>query len=179
MKMWKIIVASTNPVKIQAVKEAFSRVFPKRNVLVSGKKIPSGVSDQPMTEAETLLGANNRASSSRKQFPEYDFFVGIEGGLSKVEKEMFAFAWVTILDRNGKSGRGRSGAFRIPPAVEALIDSGIELGIANDQVFGLEHSKQKQGAVGILTQNLIGRKDLYEPAIILALIPFIRAELFT
>ena len=39
-------------------------------------------------------------------------------------------------------------------------------------------SKKKNGAVGILTNNLIDRTKYYEEAVVLSLIPFIKNELF-
>jgi non-canonical (house-cleaning) NTP pyrophosphatase len=46
------------------------------------------------------------------------------------------------------------------------------LGEADDIVFGRSNSKQDNGAVGLLTDNVIDRAQLYEHAMILALIPF-------
>ncbi|MFK7922789.1 MAG: DUF84 family protein [Bacteroidia bacterium] len=59
-----------------------------------------------------------------------------------------------------------------------MVRSGIELGIADDKVFGKANSKQKNGAVGLLTHDLIVRETLYAPAVILALIPFVQADLY-
>ncbi|MEL7534480.1 MAG: DUF84 family protein, partial [Bacteroidota bacterium] len=51
----KIIVASRNPVKIEATRLAFAEVFPQAALELIGLSIASGVSDQPMDEAETKL----------------------------------------------------------------------------------------------------------------------------
>ena len=45
-------------------------------------------------------------------------------------------------------------------------------------LFSKENSKQKDGAIGILTKGLIGRINYYKPAIILALIPIIKKDFF-
>ena len=79
----KIIVASRNPVKIQATQAAFEAAFPQTAIQFEGISVPSGVSDQPMTEEETFLGASNRAQAAWNQPSEIDFAVGIEGGLSE------------------------------------------------------------------------------------------------
>lgn len=55
---------------------------------------------------------------------------------------------------------------------------GKELGEADDLVFGQTNSKQANGAVGILTDNVLTRTTFYEPAVILALIPFKNPELY-
>lgn len=49
----KVAVGSENPVKIQAVAEAFEKVWPKKKFEVIGTKVPSGVSDQPMSDEES------------------------------------------------------------------------------------------------------------------------------
>ena len=59
-----------------------------------------------------------------------------------------------------------------------LINQGKELGEADDIVFGHSNSKQKNGAVGILTGNLIDRTQFYVEAMILALIPFLNKEIY-
>ena len=49
---------------------------------------------------------------------------------------------------------------------------GIELGHADDQVFGRSNSKQQNGSVGLLTGDVVDRTAYYVQAVILALIPF-------
>ena len=49
----RVCVASTNPVKIAAVRGAVTKSFPGIECDVVGKTVPSGVADQPMTDIET------------------------------------------------------------------------------------------------------------------------------
>ncbi len=167
----KIIVASKNPVKIEASLNAFKEVFPSEKFNVEGASVPSGVSDQPMSDRKTYKGALNRAQNGKKKFPKGKFWVGIEGGIEKRGDKMITFAWVVVLSE-GIIGKGRSTSFFLPKKVTKLIEEGKELGEANDIVFGKSNSKQKNGAIGLLTGNVITRTTLYEPAIIAALIPF-------
>lgn len=173
-----VIVGSKNPVKIQCAQQAFDKVFPNQKMECTGLSTESGVSDQPMTEKETAEGAKNRAENARKLRPDADFWVGIEGGLMSTETGMEALACMHILHKN-QVGKSRTATFQLPPAIVELIHQGIELGVADDMVFKRSNSKQKNGAVGILTHDLIDRVSYYEPAIILALIPFRNSELFT
>ena len=53
--------------------------------------VPSGVSDQPRSEQETLEGARNRARSAARGYPHADYWVGIEGGIEDTGS-MAAFA---------------------------------------------------------------------------------------
>ena len=173
----KIIIASKNPIKINATKLGFQKVFANLDFECAGVSVPSDVSDQPMTNQETLQGATNRATHAKNDFPDAAFWVGIEGGIEKMGEEMMAFAWIVILS-NEATGKARTGTFFLPPKVVELINQGKELGEADDIVFGHSNSKQKNGAVGILTGNLIDRTQFYVEAMVLALIPFLNKEIY-
>ncbi len=167
-----ITVASTNPVKLQAALNAFERLFPGEDFTVEGVSVPSGVSDQPVTNSETLLGASNRARYVAQQATNSDAYaVGIEGGVEDSPQGLAAFAWV-VVQRGDTVGRGRTGTFFLPDEVAELVRGGLELGDADDIVFGQSNSKQKNGAIGLLTGNVITRTTLYEQAVIMALLPF-------
>ena len=173
----KIIVASANPVKIQCTSTGFKEVFPNISFTVEGHSLPSGVSDQPMSDEETYQGALNRAKNARSHHPNADFWVGIEGGVDNHDETLEAFAWVVILSES-ITGKSRTASFTVPPQVEKLVKEGIELGHADDMVFGRKNSKQQNGAVGLLTRDLIDRSSYYHHAVLLALVPFMNEELY-
>jgi len=176
--MKKVIVASTNPVKINTTECGFEKMFPESKFDVTGVSSESEVSNQPMSEEETLRGATNRAENAKKKVPDADYWVGIEGGLEEMNGGMEAFAWIVIKSKNALEGRGRTGSFFLPNRVVELIKDGKELGEADDIIFGKTNSKQSNGAVGILTGDILTRTSYYEPAVILALIPFKNPELY-
>lgn len=78
--------------------------------------------------------------------------------------------------RAGKVSTSRSGSFILPEAVAALVRSGVELGDADDKVFGRTKSGQGSGTVGFLSNSLITRQSYYEHCTILALLPFMQPE---
>ncbi len=170
-KLIEVIIASQNPVKIEAVRAGFEQMFPAQSFDFEGVKVASGVSEQPMTNEETLQGAINRANHAQKEKPDADFWVGVEGGIEKFKGEGETFAWIYVLS-GSLSGKAKTGSFFLPKKVFDLVESGMELGHADDVVFGQSNSKQKNGAVGLLTGDVMTRKSLYMPAVILALIPF-------
>lgn len=170
-----IIVASKNPVKINAVQMGFESYG--KNAVIEGVSVDSGVSDQPMSDAETLEGARNRVENARKKYPDADFWIGIEGGVERNEEKLDAFAWVVIQGDNA-IGESRTTTFSLPHSVSELIDQGYELGTANDIFFNKHNSKQQSGAVGLLTNNVISRTKLYVQAVQLALIPLINAKMY-
>jgi inosine/xanthosine triphosphatase len=185
-----VAVGSTNPVKVNSVQRAFERFFPGALITVTGYATSSGVADQPMSDDETRRGAGNRAfaaASACKGSPA-DFAVGLEGGcedrdltvglaeslrLGEAPKHLECFAWMAVLQiSTGVVGWARTGSFVLPPAVASLVRSGVELGVADDRVFGRSNSKQQDGAVGLLTRGIVTRTDYYEHALLLALVPF-------
>jgi len=174
----KVYIGSKNPVKIESARKGFEEVFKNITELeFIGKSVSSGVGDQPMNNEETLLGAETRAKSLKENFPDGDFFVGLEGGIQVTGDEMEAFAWIVILGNN-LSGKAQTSTFQLPPKIVDLIHQGFELGHADDMVFQRKNSKQGNGAVGILTNNVIDRVEYYRHAVILALIPFVNVELY-
>jgi inosine/xanthosine triphosphatase len=174
--MIKIIVASKNPVKINAVKEGFSAFLNPEFELV-GVSVESGVSDQPMSDAETFRGAETRVKNTQIQFPGFDFYVGVEGGIAESDLDLMAFAWIVISDGK-KTGKARTASFFLPHEVAKLVHQGMELGHADDVVFRKNNSKQQNGAIGLLTHDAITRKSLYLPAVQMAFIPFLNPELY-
>jgi len=176
--MLKIVIASQNPVKINATIDAFQKMFPDEQIEKECVSVVSGVNKQPKSDSETFRGGLNRANNACKHLPNADFWVGIEGGIKEKSSEMEVFAWVVIKSRTGKIGKGKTGTFFLPAKVSELIRQGKELGEAGDIVFGRKDSKQKNGSVGILTRNVIDRKRYYTEAVILALIPFINENLY-
>ena len=169
--MKRIVVASTNPVKLNSALQGFQRIFPGETFEIRGVSVPSGVRDQPMGREETLRGAMNRLAGIAS-IAEADYWVGIEGGIEEFDGTMEATAWVAVQDRRGRIGQGKTGSFILPQAIVALIRQGKELGEADDIVFGLDDNKRKTGVVGVLTGNALDRTAYYVHAVILALIPF-------
>lgn len=173
-----ISVASTNPVKLKATLDGFKKMFPRESFEIRTVKIPAeGISEQPMTDEETLEGADTRALHAREMMPEADYWVGIEGGVMDRGPHLSGFAWVVVLSE-GKRGVGRSGEFFLPENIAELVRQGVELGEADDRVFSRYNSKQTNGAIGLLTGDAVDRLNLYIPAVIFALIPFKNPELY-
>jgi len=177
-QMPSVIVASTNPVKRQAVQQAFQRMLPDKTFNFQPLTSESGVPSQPRNDAETRLGAFHRAQSAMEQMPDADYWVGIEGGIEDTPEGMYAFAWV-VIRTSTHTGQSRSASFLLPEAVAEYVRDGLELGDADDRVFGVTDSKRRNGAIGLLTGNVVTRSSLYEHAVVMALVPFKRPELYS
>ncbi|MDX1700075.1 MAG: inosine/xanthosine triphosphatase [Melioribacteraceae bacterium] len=169
----KILVGSKNPVKLKAVEETFAMYF--NSVEVLGIKVESNVSDQPIND-ETFKGAENRARSlatlNEEQKLNADFFVGIEGGISSIYDNWFAFGAMCVMDKDGKKTFGTSAHFELPEIVTNELLKGRELGHVMDEIMREENTKQKGGAIAYFTLGKMDRKQLYIPGLISALVPF-------
>jgi inosine/xanthosine triphosphatase len=175
----KILVGSKNPVKIEAVKEAFSKYFDKINVV--GIEVSADVPAQPIND-QTFDGAQNRALTlqavSNAKNLDADFFVGIEGGIQKNFDRWFAFGCMCIIDKKGNTSFGTSPHFELPENVIQQLLKGIELGNVMDKIMNTKNSKQNHGAIGFFTNGAMNRKELYVPGLIAALVPFNHKEMY-
>ena len=84
-----------------------------------------------------------------------------------------AFAWMAVKGTTGEISEARSTTLPLPPAIKELVESGMELGEANDKVFATINSKQGGGAFGLLTDGLHTRESIYAQTLVMALIPFV------
>ncbi len=172
-------VGSTNPVKVQAVRDGAGLLLAELlGIEVIAARLDSGVSAQPVGDEEMIAGALQRAQAALGVHPQADYGVGLEGGVVELREDMFATAWCVVAHRDGRQGSASTGNFLLPPQVVDLVRQGIELGHACDQIFGTQNSKHNLGTTGILTHGKYTRAQYYAPAVTLALIPFVNAELF-
>ena len=131
-----VAVGSGNPVKLNAVKAAFRRAFPDRVLQVYGVPASSGVRSQPLGDAETKLGAVNRATDAAKLFAEQhgqvaDFTVGLEGGVAEGDQAlavlgvatdtMECFAWMAVRSASRAWGLARSATLQLPSAAPISV----------------------------------------------------------
>jgi inosine/xanthosine triphosphatase len=137
--------------------------------------VPSGVSDQPMTEDETILGAITRAKNVLAAEPEADFGLGLEGGLmydSIHTKQWYLFS-VCAASNGNQLYVGKGLYFPIPHEIgEKLVQGGTELRHIIDELSSSIGSNHKEGAYGLFTNGRITRSDVFRDAVIAALTPF-------
>jgi inosine/xanthosine triphosphatase len=193
MKTIRVSVGSANPVKLQAshagLRKALLPLYgdSEFEIVCEGFNAPSGVSDQPIGDKETKTGAMNRARAAFKAFQDKnnaapDYAVGLEGGVVEEEGELACSAYMAVCnsaDEGGIMGTARTCSFPLPPAIRDLVKGGMELGDADDAVFGSVNSKQQGGTVGHLTRGAIDRSNYYVDAVALACVPLLWPEFWT
>jgi inosine/xanthosine triphosphatase len=165
-------VGSTNPVKIDAVREVFAesgRFGPFNLVPLD---VATGVPEQPKSLDDTLRGAINRA---RNAFGNCDLSVGIEDGLFAVPHTQSGYMNVcacAIFDGH-RDHLGLASAFEYPlEVVRLVIDQGLDvtqafvkLGLSPNATLGAA-----EGAIGVLTNGRLTRRAYAQQAVGMALI---------
>ena len=164
----KVIVGSTNPVKIAAAQEVLDRVYGPGQCEVEGCSVESGVATQPWGDEETLRGALNRAEAALG-IDGAEMGVGLEGGLVEIAARVFTCAWCAVARADGITGIAGGANLLLPPFAADAVCGGAELGPTMDALTGLQDTKQHQGAIGILTQGYLDRQSAYQHVLVLAL----------
>jgi inosine/xanthosine triphosphatase len=172
-----IAVGSQNPVKVAAVLHAFQTVWPLVSWEVQGAQVGSDVSDQPMSDIESIQGARNRAQKSLRLFSAA-YGVGLEGGIQKIGPDWFDCGWIIVVRHDGLEGLGSTARIITPPKMVAMIKKGQELGTVVDHFFGTQNTKQAAGHFGLMTNNAITRTSGYTDGVIMALVRFLHPELW-
>ncbi len=191
MKQLAIAVGSTRRPKLDGVKDALLELGPRldRNAEyeVVGIEVPSGVRDTPLSRAEMMTGARNRAEHLRRIATErhepWAYFIGVEGGLEIVDDRstrlVFLENWAYVLNEEGHGSFGQSGAVAVPePLALKVVDEGVDLAQAVDAFAGSHGIRDAQGAWGVLTRDLVTRRDAFRLAVINAFAPFYNAEAY-
>ena len=167
----KFFVASTNPVKIKAVRQAVKQKFPK--ALIKGLGVPSGVAAQPMTDQETRQGALNRVRAVKNlalqnkliKPTEQALFIGLEGGVFQPEyaepQELWSTVWVVALDQDDQLYFSNGARFPLPSFISQMLLAGQEMGPALGAYLADPNLKKKGGAIAFLTENFTNRTDEY------------------
>ncbi|MFC1653989.1 inosine/xanthosine triphosphatase [Patescibacteria group bacterium] len=162
----KIVVGSTNPVKINSVKNATKEHL--SDVEVIGVEVESSVSDQPMSDEETKNGAFERAVAARNKMKS-DYGIGLEGGVFVEDGKVWNTVWCCVVDGNENVEYVNGFRFVLPEKLERKILKGEEMGPAMDSLIGTEDIKKKQGSIWIMTDGWITREECYRDLVRIAL----------
>ena len=170
-----VAVGSTNPAKLEAVRAAILRVWP--DAQVAGVAVPSGVSEMPLSDAECLAGACNRARAARASLAA-DLGVGLEGGVQRQEDMLFLVGWVVVCAADGREGLAGTARLPLPALIAERVAAGEELGLVMDDLLDEHKSNHRGGAVGALTAGLVMRGEAFAMAVSYALAPFVAGEFY-
>jgi len=170
----RVNVGSTNPVKLRATAKVLGTLFTKPRV--KAVDVASKVSEQPF-EVEAIEGAINRA---REALKEADYGVGIEAGLfwNEQVRDFLDVQYCAVVDKRGRVTLGHGPGFEYPPSVVDRVKAGKTVGDAMGELTGKEDIGQTTGAIGFLTEGRMDRTRLTESAVLMAMVPRIRKDLY-
>jgi inosine/xanthosine triphosphatase len=152
----KIIIGSNNPAKVAAVKNAFH--YQQTEFL--SLDIPSGVSEQPFSDEETIKGAINRAVGALKR-GNGDIGIGLEGGVQESAHGLLLCNWGALASKNMDPIIAGGARFPLPHEIADRLRAGEELGPVMDDYAKKENVRKNEGAVGIFTNGLINRSEMF------------------
>ncbi len=172
-----VAVGSTNPVKVEASRRAFTKFF--EAVEVTPIDVPSGVKPFPTSESETVHGAINRVHNTVDEVPEAEYAVGIESGIVEVDGVKFVRTYAAVL-HEGVLGIGGSAAYEAPEPILSRIEPGTDASKrVIDSALGRKDVLDKEGVVGVLTQGRLDRSSILRDAIVCALTRFVSPKYYS
>lgn len=150
-----IIVGSLNKTKIDAIRT----VFPGANV--KGFSVPSLVLAQPIGEEMTRRGAINRALHS-KRLAKDCIGIGLEGGVTFHEEKFYLCNWGALVFEDEQIVTASGAKIELPNEMIAPIFAGKELATVMNEYTKKSNIRFHEGAIGIFTNHLLLRKQMYE-----------------
>lgn len=152
----KVLLGSLNPVKVESAKQ----VLEPLGFEVESQGADSGVAKQPFSDDETILGARNRAKSIRS-VDSNCITIGLEAGVQEQDDKLILVNWGVLIDEDGNEYL--AGGTRIPISedIAKYLYRGYELAEAIDLITNLKDVRSKQGSIGVMTNNLVQRTDIF------------------
>lgn len=172
----KVAAGTVNPVKIQAIKNVFSKIF--RDVEVIPVPVDSKVGSEPFN-SEVIKGAVERAKQAYES--GVDLAVGIEAGLFKNPYAISGYLdvqYCAIYDGE-RITIGCGAGFEYPKkVVERVLREKKEIGTVMEELTGIKDIGETIGSIGYLSKGILNRIALTEQAILMALIPRLNYKIY-
>lgn len=152
----KIAIGTKNRAKIQAVKNVFGA-----DADIIGIDVPSGVSEQPFSDEETITGAINRAKEAIVKTSR-PIGIGLEGGVTETPFGLVLCNWGAIVVEGEQKPFIAGGArILLPEVISERLRKGEELGPVMAEFCKKENVRSHEGAIGIFTNGRINRDDMF------------------
>lgn len=157
-----IAVGTKNKAKLLAVETVVNRVL-TRDFTIEGIDVPSSVSAQPFSDEETRQGAINRALAV-KEISTADIGLGLEGGVKWLGTELYLCNWAALASEQGVY-TAAGAQIPLPKEIAFSLLQGEELGLIMERYTNEQNIRQHSGAIGVFTDGLINRAQMFEPII--------------
>jgi non-canonical (house-cleaning) NTP pyrophosphatase len=173
--MRKIVLTSTNPVKLNVVKKVASNLFPDEDfdyvTLALEKDGP-----EPIGKNSILNQINSAIDSAKAQIPDADYYICMEGGMIDDGIKMNEVAHVSVCPAKGESVTTSCASFPVPKAISDEVRKGKDFAVAVDEFFKTNGTKQGGGFVNILTGGIINKEDHYFQATAIAFSAVVKSD---
>lgn len=157
-----VFMSTESALKHDAVATAMARAGIA--VRVDGKKVDSGVNEQPMTMDETYEGAANRQKNLRALGVKANYYVTVESGLHKVHEAHGTYGCnaVIIEPADGTPHVGFAIDVEFPQEVlDAIPSTYADMGVWAKEVHGAE----EKDPFPYFTNGRLTRRDTIESAV--------------
>jgi non-canonical (house-cleaning) NTP pyrophosphatase len=163
--MQNIFLGTTSQAKLDIVKSLLGE-----NYNVIPINVDSGTTDQPLDEDTTIQGAITRAKRAVNSDQVYEFSVGLEGGLTKINGLYYLVCVAALIDRSSNVYLGISNKLPLPKEVSNKIENGKQFG----KIIREFRDKTKETAPSFIEyiQELIDRKKSFSEALTTALFAY-------
>jgi inosine/xanthosine triphosphatase len=170
--MQNIFLGTTSQAKLDIVKSLLGE-----NYNVIPVNVDSGITDQPLDEDTTIRGAINRAKRAINSKQAYEFSIGLEGGLTKINGLYHLVCVAALIDHLGKVYLGISNKLPLPKEVSNEIESGRQFGEVIREFT--RNTKETTPSFVEYIQELIDRKKSFSEALNDALLTYKFKKEFT
>jgi inosine/xanthosine triphosphatase len=149
-----VYLGSSNKVKLSATK----KVLEPLGYEVVSIQARSFVDNQPKSDEETITGAINRA----RALPGTGLRIGLEAGVQYHLGKLFLTNWGALIDEQENIYIAGGTRIPLPKEIESkIIDYNYELASAMEEFTSIKDIRSKQGAIGVFTQDLVKREDIF------------------
>ncbi|WP_210364882.1 DUF84 family protein [Bacillus sp. REN3] len=152
----RVAIGSKNPAKILAVEEAFKFLSAE----VISIDAHSGVSEQPMSDDETIKGAVNRALEAAER-GEAQIGIGLEGGVQQTHYGLVLCNWGALAAKGMEPLIAGGARIPLPEEIAKRLLAGEELGPVMDEYARKRNVRKNEGAVGIFTEGQVNRSEMF------------------
>ncbi len=131
-----------------------------------GVEVDSGITDRPLNKDVTLKGVINRARNTKKENPDADFWIGLEGGLHDYGEGYHLITYACLVNKTGDEFTGEGVEIHLPESVSDKVKKGKQFGEAI-RIYAKEYEIDK---------NLISRDTPFTEAIQNAYVNYLKEK---
>ena len=165
----KIIVCSKNKAKNAAVENVIKDYIENYEIVSIDTK--SGVSETPIGDEEGITGCINRIKDAQTKIADGNFYIAMEGILTKTFNETFLCGWTIIYDNDANTYLyGCSAKINVPKDIIENLSKDERLSdVVANYMGSTEEEVRNYGTNGMLTHGSYTRTDEFTDSVLCAI----------